>query len=225
MSILRRLTDLERRLRAHYNVAPVDDETWRRARIYNAFFDHALLRSFWTNEAKIAPGVWRSNHPTEARLRRFKARGVKSVLSLRGNAPSAHNATERLWCDALGLTLHNLSMQDNRAPRSDQLLSLIETFRGIETPFVLHCKSGADRAGLASAVYLMVMENAPLSRARAMLSWRFLHLRRSRAGVLDAVLDAYEADGAEAALPFEDWVATRYDEDAVNAAFARSRGA
>jgi hypothetical protein len=31
--------------------------------------------AFWTNEAEIAPGVWRSNHPTQARLQRLKARG------------------------------------------------------------------------------------------------------------------------------------------------------
>jgi hypothetical protein len=42
--MFRRLNDLERRWRAYYNVAPVDDETWRRARIYNAWFDHAILR-------------------------------------------------------------------------------------------------------------------------------------------------------------------------------------
>ena len=36
-----------------------------------------------------------------------------------------------------------------------------------------------------------------------MLSWRFLHLRSSKAGVLDAVLDAYAADSA---TPFAEWV-------------------
>ena len=128
------------------------------------------------------------------------------MLSLRGSGPSAHNETLRLWCAELGLTLHTVAMNDRRAPAAATLTDLIETFRRIEKPFLVHCKSGADRAGLASAIWLMTMEGVPLDRA------------------LGAVLDAYAADGAEAAMPFETWVATRYDPEAVDAAFRRRRG-
>jgi protein tyrosine phosphatase (PTP) superfamily phosphohydrolase (DUF442 family) len=206
--MFRRLNDIERRWRAHYNVAPVDDETWRRARIYNAWFDHAILRTFWTNQAEIAPGVWRSNHPTKARLKRMKARGLRTVISLRGGADEAHNATERIWCAELGLTLRSVGMSDKALPRRDTLLRLIETFREAETPLLVHCKAGADRAGLASAIYLLSMTDAPLVEARRMLSFRFLHLRGSKAGVLGKVLDAY---AARQDLGFTDWVANVYD--------------
>jgi protein tyrosine/serine phosphatase len=84
---------------------------------------------------------------------------------------------------------------------------------------LIHCKSGADRAGLASAIWLMVMEGRPVEEARAMLSWRYLHLRWSRTGVLDLVLDSYGARNAAAPIGFEDWVATEYDAEAVQAAF------
>jgi protein tyrosine/serine phosphatase len=224
MPLLRRLTDLERRLRAHYNVAPVDAETWARANVYNLWFDHAIFRTFWTNQAEIAPGVLRSNHPTRARLKRLKEAGLVSVLSLRGSDPTAHNETERLWCAELGLKLHTVAMQDRRAPRRETLLEVIAAFRVIEKPFLIHCKAGADRAGMASAIYLMVIEGEPLTRARRMLSWRHWHVPGSRAGVLGAVFDAYAADGAEAAMPFETWIATRYDAAAVDAAFRHRRG-
>jgi len=213
--MFRRLTDIERRWRAHYNVAPVDDETWRKARIYNAWFDHAILRTVWTNQAEIAPGVWRSNHPTKARLKRLKALGLRTVISLRGGGDAAHNATERLWCEELGLTLRSVGMSDKVAPPRETLLHLIDTFREVETPLLIHCKAGADRAGLASAVYLLTMTDAPLPEARAMLSWRFLHLRSSKAGVLDAVLDAYAADSA---TPFAEWVASAYDPTTLRSA-------
>ena len=48
-----------------------------------------------------------------------------------------------------------------------------------------------------------------------MLSWRFLHLRSSKAGVLDAVLDAYAADSA---TPFAEWVASAYDPTTLRSA-------
>jgi protein tyrosine phosphatase (PTP) superfamily phosphohydrolase (DUF442 family) len=212
--MFRRLNEIERRWRAHYNVAPVDAETWRRARIYNAWFDHAILRTFWTNQSEIAPGVWRSNHPGRARLARLKARGLRSVISLRGGGDEAHNATERAWCEDLGLTLHFVNMSDKALPRRETLLALIDTFRRVEKPLLIHCKAGADRAGLASAIWLMTMEGAPLREARKMLSWRYLHLRSSRAGVLGRVLDAYEGSRD---MPFADWVAEVYDPAQIGA--------
>ena len=212
--MFRRLNEIERRWRAYYNVAPVDDETWRRARIYNAWFDHAILRTFWTNQAEIAPGVWRSNHPTKARLKRLKARGLRTVVSLRGGGEAAHNATERIWCEELGLTLRFVGMTDKALPLRETLLTLIETFREVEGPLLIHCKAGADRAGLASAVYLLTMRGASLAEARRMLSWRFLHLRSSKAGVLGKVLDAY---AEQQDMPFADWVAQVYDPGALGA--------
>lgn len=206
--MFRRLNDIERRWRTYYNVAPVDDETWQRARIYNAWFDHAILRTFWTNQAEIAPGIFRSNHPTKARLKQLRAQGLKSIISLRGGGNAAHNATERIWCEELGIAFKSVGMSDKALPARETLLLLIEAFREIEAPLLIHCKAGADRAGLASAVYLLAMTGAPLAEARKMLSLRFLHLKSSKAGVLHKVLDAY---AAHQDMPFAEWVETVYD--------------
>jgi hypothetical protein len=42
------------------------------------------------------------------------------------------------------------------------------------------------------------MTDTPLARRGKMLSWRFLHLRSSKAGVLDDVLDAYATTSGHA---------------------------
>ncbi|MCR9069700.1 MAG: tyrosine-protein phosphatase [Rhodobacteraceae bacterium] len=207
--MLKALDRLERRWRAHFNVAPTDVESWRRARIYMLWFDHAVLRLFWTNQMQIAPGVIRSNHPTPGRLHRLKRRGVVSVLTLRGSADSAHYATEKIYCRELGLTLHAIGFSDKSAPPKASLTALIDKFRTIEKPFLMHCKSGADRAGLASALYLLVIEGKPLAEARRMLSPRFLHFKGSKTGVLDRVLDQYETESA--GRDFETWLEESYD--------------
>lgn len=199
----------ERRWRTHVNVAPKDVETWRKARIYMLWFDHAVLRLFWTNEMRIAPGVIRSNQPTPGRLHRLKRRGVVSVLTLRGAGDKAHFTTERAYCAELGLTLHAIALSDKKAPPKAALQALIETFRSIEKPMLMHCKSGADRAGLASAIYLLAVEGKPLAEARRMLSLRFFHVKWSRAGVLDRVLDRFEADAE--GRDFETWLEESYD--------------
>jgi protein tyrosine/serine phosphatase len=115
-------------------------------------------------------------------------------------------------------------MNDRRAPSAETLAEVIEAFRRAERPFLIHCKSGADRAGLASAMYLMTVEGVPVAEARRMLSFRHLHVTGSRAGVLGGVLDAYEDAGAEAAMPFERWVSTSYDPEEVARRFAARRG-
>lgn len=214
-----RIKQFERDLRAHFNVDPAIPGNERRARIYNRYFDHAILRGLWTNEAEIAPGVFRSNHPTHERFEKMPQRGIRTVLNLRGESVSAHYLSEKASCEALGLNLVNATLHARQAASRDEILHLIEVFRRIEKPFVMHCKSGADRAGFASAVYLLVIEGRPVADARKMLHWRFMHIRNSKVGILDYILDCYEARRLKGAISFEDWIATEYDHEDIQTRF------
>ena len=87
----------------------------------------------------------------------------------------------------------------------------------------MHCKSGADRAGLASAIYLIAFEGKPVAEARKQLSPRFLHFRRSATGILDPVLDLYDARLARGPITIGRWIAEEYDPGAATAGFAALR--
>jgi len=89
----------------------------------------------------------------------------------------------------------------------------------------VHCKSGADRTGLAAALYLMVVEDQPFDLARKQLSFRFLHIRRSSTGILDHFFDAYEARNAASPITIEDWIKTEYDPEALTKSFAAKQAA
>lgn len=219
MGLIKRITDWERRLRMSYNTDLTTPENRRRARIYNLWFDHAILRKFWTNMHVVAPGVYRSNQPTHARFVKLKAMGIRSVLNLRGDGRAAHYLVEKESCDSLGLTLINVTMQARAAPSRADIQTLIRAFRSAEKPFVMHCKSGADRAGFASAVYLLVIEGRSLDEARKMLNPRYLHFKWSKAGILDYILDQYETRHAETRISFENWIASDYDNTAIQARF------
>lgn len=219
MSLFKRISAWERRLRASYNTDLSTPENRRRAHIYNLWFDHAILRTVWTNHFPVAPGVWRSNQPTHDRLVRLKARGVRSILNLRGAGPAAHYLSEEESCRRLGLTLVNCTLQARDAAPRRNIQALIAAFREIERPFVMHCKSGADRAGFAAAIYLMVIEGRALPEARRMLGVKYIHFRWTRTGVLDFILDSFEARHAETGIGFEEWIATEYDHDAIQAAY------
>ncbi len=186
--------------------------------IDSLFVDHAALRLVWTNWAEVVPGrLYRSNHPTPGRIAWAKRRfGLASIINLRGATRSGSDALGREVAGRLGLVVRDVALSSGRAPPRETLLALIDALRTAPAPALLHCKSGADRASFAAAVALL-LEGRTVAEAMGQMSLRFGHLRRSRAGVLDAVLLRYGAEGAGRA--FRDWVASGYDAEAISGAF------
>lgn len=213
----------EQGLRAKYNVDRSTPENLRKNEFYNRWLDHAILRKHWTNFFEISPGVYRSNHPTHERLIAMKALGISTVLTLRGLGNTAYNFTEIESCESLGLTLVQTSLHARQAPEREKIVNLIKMFRSLEKPFVFHCKSGADRAGLASAIYLMVFDDVPVAEAKKMLSFKYLHIKRSGTGVLDRLLDTFEDYAKRTPISFEEWVENVYDHTELQADFDNNR--
>ena len=183
--------------------------------------DHALLRLVWSNAAVVIPGrLARSNHPTPGRLSRAARLGLRSVINLRGATANGSDALSRRQAARLGLVLLDVPLSSGHPPPRDRLLALIAALQTAPTPALVHCKSGADRAGFAAAVAL-VLHGAAVAEARRQLTWRHGHLARSRAGVLDAVLLCYQREG-EGRQSFPDWVRDGYDPDAIARAFGAS---
>jgi len=211
----KRLSERFRVAKAAYRTDLSSPENRRKAIAYERWFDHGFLRGPWTNMYQIAPGVWRSNHPTAARFERLAARGIRTIITLRGRGKAPWALLEREACARLGITLESVSLQSRKAPNRVELQALIALFRSVEKPFVMHCKSGADRAGLASAIYLIVIMGEPVSSARRMLSLRYAHLKWSKTGVLDMLLDDFAAAGGD----FEEWLAVTYDKDDLQRRF------
>jgi uncharacterized protein (TIGR01244 family) len=194
-----------------------------RAWLDSLLVDHGLLRLVWSNWATVVPGrLYRCNHPTPGRLARAARRhGLKSVINLRGATGNGSDALSRERAARLGLRFIDVPISSGVAPSREQVLALAEALRSAEPPVLLHCKSGADRAGFAAAVFL-VIEGRTVDDAVRHLSLRFGHLRRSRAGALDAVL-LHFAREAEGRKSFLDWVQEDYDPVAATAAFPARR--
>lgn len=212
-----------KRLKTDYDIS--DPAQRARAMRHYHWLDHAILRYHWHNFFEIAPGVYRSNQPVHARFVKYAAMGIKTVINLRGEATHARYLFEKESCDALGLTLVSVALKARKAPPVDSLLALIAAFRAAEKPLMMHCKSGADRAGLAATIYLMVIEGQPVEQARRMLSPRYIHFKWTKTGVLDHFLDSYAAANAARPIAFEDWIATQYDPARIQAEFdARRKG-
>jgi protein tyrosine/serine phosphatase len=88
---------------------------------------------------------------------------------------------------------------------------------------LMHCKSGADRSGLMSALYRICREQVPVEQARKALSLRYGHIRQGRTGILDCFFERYLADTRHLPMPFFDWVEFVYDPEQLERSFRARR--
>jgi protein tyrosine phosphatase (PTP) superfamily phosphohydrolase (DUF442 family) len=183
------------------------------------FIDHAVFRLVWGNLAPVIPGqIYRCNHPTPARLRRMTARlGLRTVINLRGKTQSGSDALSRETARTLGLDFHDMAVESRGAPQCDRIMRLHGIYTSMRTPAIMHCKSGADRAGLAAGLMVMFAGGTSADALRQ-LSWRFGHIRQARTGILDAFFLRYQRE-AEGRKSFLDWVQEDYDEEALRRDF------
>ncbi|ALK10426.1 tyrosine-protein phosphatase [Blastochloris viridis] len=203
---------------------PIAGPTARAAAWANMLMaDHGLFRLVWKNRHRVSDKLWRSNQPAPPDIAAFARLGIRTVVNLRGGREFGSYPLEVEACARHGLALVDLPMRSRELPPAEDVFAAERLFAGIEYPAVIHCKSGADRAGFVAALYLILHENRPVAEAMAQLSARYGHIRQSRTGVLDAFFDSYLARNQAAPIAFRDWIATDYDPDGIRRAFHEDR--
>ena len=120
--------------------------------------DHAVFRLVWSNFAAVAPGrLYRCNHPTPARLAALTRRyGLKTLINLRGETGNGSDALSRDGRPRAWPGVRRLRRWRAAARRSAiGSCGCSSIFRQMRAPALLHCKSGADRAGLAAGLFVL----------------------------------------------------------------------
>lgn len=186
------------------------------------FVDHGVFRLAYQNRHKLADGVWRSAQPAPYQVRHLARMGIRTIVNLRGERYCGSYWLERQACARNGIRLEDFQVRSRAAPAKAEIMGARDLFQRIEYPMLMHCKSGADRAGLMSVLYLIVRENVPVATARAQLSLKYGHVRQADTGILDYFFERYLEDNARAATPFFEWVAHVYDPVELRRTFAAS---
>ena len=175
--------------------------------------DHGLVRMVYLNKHPLSSNAWRSAQPTPAQIAAAANAGIKTIVNLRGERECGSYWLERAACNRYGVKLVNYQVRSRAAPSKEELRGAKQMLEQVEYPILMHCKSGADRAGLMSVLYKHVVAGEPIAQAKNQLSLRFGHIRQSDTGVLDAFFERYLADTAAKPMPFYDWVEQVYDPD------------
>lgn len=132
----------------------------------------------------------------------FDEYGIRTIINLRGeNEQDAWYRNERAAAEKAGVTLVDIRMSAGQLPSRDALLLLYDTFQTAEYPILIHCQSGADRTGAASAIWRMVVRGDPREAARVELSLVYGHFE-ARHPEMDQLVEMFQPD--------RDWIANVY---------------
>jgi hypothetical protein len=128
---------------------------------------------------------------------------IKTVLQLRGGKPDADHlgVVERE-----GVVVVRVPLSARVFPSRAQLVAIWDAFASAEYPMLIHCRAGADRTGLAAAIYVL-QRTGDLERARAQLALWYGHTGDGTAR-LDRVFEMYGRWHGR--MDFRRWATTLY---------------
>lgn len=118
---------------------------------------YAAYMTLTTNFHTVLPGkLYRSAQPSGEDILEWHQRyGIKTIINLRGPHPNRPwYEVERTVAESNGMTMIDYKMSAQRSLTADDVKELLGILAKAETPVLIHCRSGADRSGLVSAVYV-----------------------------------------------------------------------
>jgi len=142
-------------------------------------FTLLALVLFWLNYLryggnfyKVSDGVFRSAQPISYNLKKWQDKyHFKTILNLRGTKNSDYNFEEK-FAKEHNITLINFKISDKKVQSIQTMKKIISIIKNSKKPILIHCKSGADRTGLAAALYLYSIKDKNYSK---MLSLKYGH--------------------------------------------------
>lgn len=138
----------------------------------------------------VAGELYRSGQPDPDQIEAIIARlDIKTIVNLRGNSDETDSV--RAVAERLHVRQYDIDLHAYELPYITELLRLIDALQNAERPILIHCLSGVDRSGLASAVALLMRNDSSLSDARWQTSLLYGAIRSSSTG--RQFLASYEA--------------------------------
>jgi len=101
---------------------------------------------------------------------------IKSILNLRGKKENSRWYKEEIEiCKKMGVIHYDYGISATHEVDEKEINSILNTLINTPKPILIHCKVGADRSGLISAIWEYAIEGASAKESAKQLSLRYLH--------------------------------------------------
>ncbi len=174
---------------------------------------------FHQNLAIVDSQLIRSAQPTSQLGDWIQDYRIASILNLRGGTPADPWYVEEVkTAAARKVSFFDYPMQATQRPLRRDLLTIVDFLQSCSYPLLVHCKHGADRTGLAVALYRMVRLNEPPEKAMNAFSIYFGHIPIAGTQRLHEPLEEYAAWLRSQGVPhsparFRSWIKDLYQSD------------
>ncbi|UVK47883.1 dual specificity protein phosphatase family protein [Mesorhizobium sp. AR07] len=121
--------------------------------------------------------AYRSAQPMPEEIRSyFGQHKIATIMNLRGPSPGSPWYDDELrTAKELGITHIDFAMSARRELTPQQVLQLVSIMKSAAKPLLIHCQAGADRTGLASALYMAEIAGQGEAASESQLSLRYGH--------------------------------------------------
>lgn len=96
--------------------------------------------------------------------------GIRTIINLRGESHADWYKKEVAESKALGVNHIDFRLSASKELTQAQVEQLVALMRNAPKPILVHCRGGADRSGLASALYVAAISKGGEAAAEAQLS-------------------------------------------------------
>lgn len=126
---------------------------------------------------------------------------LKSILNLRGKNPHSDWYIEEVKvCSEHGIVHYDIGLSASRELTAKEVRVLLEIFNSAPRPILIHCKSGADRSGLVSAMWKVIVDKISKAEAKKQLSILYGHIPIGPTSAMDKFFERWrpESDPVDA---------------------------
>ena len=101
---------------------------------------------------------------------------IKSILNLRGENDDAGWYREEMKISRkMGVVHYDFGMSATHELDKERINKVLDILLKAPKPILVHCKGGADRSGLISAIWEYAVKGKSAKEASRQLSWKYFH--------------------------------------------------
>lgn len=118
---------------------------------------------------------------------------IKSIINLRGSSKKDWYKNEKSIAENYDIKHFDYGFSDGKVQSIEKMDKLIELMKNAPKPLLIHCKAGADRTSLASALYLYKLKKDVDAHKAISLKYGHFPWLGSRSKAMDISYENYLA--------------------------------